>query len=156
MTNNIMEKMAVLSEKGYCCSQILFLLAFESRGGTSPDLVRSMAGLCNGLGYSGEICGVLTGASCLIAFFAAKGSDEEQENERFTVMVSELVQWFHDKIGGTYGGIQCDDILGDDILGEKQHQTPDQSICANILAETYVMAIAILEANGIKTRGGEK
>jgi len=146
MSNNIINKMIPLAQKGYCCSQILLLLALEDGGQANPDLIRSMAGLCNGLGYSGEICGVLTGGACLMAFHAGKGTDEEQENERLTIMVSELVQWFQDKIGGVYGGIKCDEILG-----ESHNRTPDQRICADILAKTYVMATAILEANGIKT-----
>ena len=143
MTNNIMEKMATLGEKGYCCSQILFLLALESSDGSNPDLVRSMAGLCNGLGYSGEICGVLTGASCLIAFFAAKGSDEEQENDRFIPMVLDLVEWFQMTIGGRYNGIKCEEILG-----EAGIEKPDLRICPNIIADTYTVATTILEENG--------
>ena len=143
MSNDIVKKMIPLSQKGYCCSQILFLLALESRGGTNPDLVRSMAGLCNGLGYSGEICGALTGAACLIAFFAGKGSDEEQENDRFILMVSELVEWFEQRIGSRYNGIKCDDILGEGGM-----QKPDLRICASIIADTYTVAKTILEENG--------
>lgn len=145
MAFEIVRKMIPLAQKGYCCSQILFLLAFESKGQTNSDLIRSMAGLCNGLGYSGETCGVLTGAACLIAFFAGKGSDEEDENDKFMLMVSNLVEWFRDNIGIKYGGIQCEDILGEDGM-----EKPDLKICANIVAKTYGTVTKILEENGYK------
>ena len=145
MSFEIVRKIIPFSQKGYCCSQILFLLALESKGDANPDLIRSMAGLCNGIGYSGEICGVLTGAACLIAFFAGKGSDEEQENDRFNLMVSNLVEWFQESIGGKYNGIKCEEILGEDGI-----EKPDLKICANIIAKTYSMVTKILEENGYK------
>ena len=146
MPNTIINKMVPFAQKGYCCSQILLLLALESGGRSNPDLVRSMAGLCNGLGYSGEMCGVLSGGACLMAFYAGKGTDEEQQNEYLTLMISELVEWFREKIGGKYGGISCREILG-----ENSTKKPDQNICGDILVETYVMTTAILESNGFNT-----
>ena len=143
MTDNIIKKMTALSQEGYCCSQILFILALESRGGANPDLTRSMAGLCHGLGYSGEICGALTGASCLIAFFAGKGSDEEQEDDRFVPMVLDLVEWFEGYTGGRYNGIKCEDILE-----VSEMRKPDLRVCANIIADTYTVVVTILEENG--------
>ena len=145
MVFDIVRKMIPLSQKGYCCSQILFLLALESRDDTNPDLIRSMAGLCNGLGYSGEICGVLTGAACLIAFYAGKGSDEEQQDDRFDLMVSNMVEWFKENIGDRYGGIKCEEILREDGT-----ERPDLKICANILAKTYTAVTKILVENGYK------
>lgn len=145
MVFDIVRKMIPLSQKGYCCSQILFLLAFESRDDANPDLIRSMAGLCNGLGYSGEICGVLTGAACLIAFFTGKGRDEEQQDDRFDLMVSNMVEWFKENIGDRYGGIKCEEILGEDGI-----ERPDLKICANILAKTYTAVTKILVENGYK------
>ena len=145
MVFDIVRKMIPLSQKGYCCSQILFLLALESRDDTNPDLIRSMAGLCNGLGYSGEICGVLTGAACLIAFYAGKGSDEEQQDDRFDLMVSNMVEWFKENIGDRYGGIKCEEILREDGT-----ERPDLKLCTNILAKTYTAMTKILVENGYK------
>lgn len=51
-----------LSQKGFCCSQILALLILGAQGRENPDLVRSLAGLCHGIGQSGDACGILTGA----------------------------------------------------------------------------------------------
>jgi len=56
-----------LAGKGYCCSQILMLLALEIQGRENPELVRAMAGLCMGTANSGGICGIFTGASCVMA-----------------------------------------------------------------------------------------
>ena len=145
MPNNIIQKMNSFAQKGYCCSQILLLLALESKGIKNPDLTRSMAGLCNGLGFSGEICGILTGAACLIAFFAGKGSDEEEEDDRLMLMISNIVEWFEDNIGHKHNGIKCDDILGEDGI-----QKLDLSICANIIIDTYTVVTMILEENGYK------
>ena len=143
MAFDIVRKMIPLAQKGYCCSQILFLLALDSMDEANPALIRSMAGLCNGLGYSGETCGVLTGASCLIAFFAGKGSDEEHESDRFMLMVSDLVEWFKNTIGTKYNGVRCEEILGEDGM-----EKPDLKICANIIAKTYSAVTDILKENG--------
>ena len=62
-----------LEKKGYCCSQIMILFMLKSRHVENPDLVRAMAGLCNGVGFSGEICRILTGGACLLSLCAGKG-----------------------------------------------------------------------------------
>ncbi len=78
-----MIQMMRLAQKGYTCSQILILLALEARGEQNSALVRAAAGLAYGCGTGKGSCGVLTGGSCVIALFAGKGSDEEQESEKF-------------------------------------------------------------------------
>ncbi len=147
--NDILFQMLPLAQRGYCCSQILFLLALEAQDRKNPELVRAMAGLCNGLGHSGELCGVLTGGACLIAFYAGKGSeDEEAGHERLNLIISELTEWFREHIGAEYGGMTCRDILKD-----APDQKPDMSRCANILAETYMQIMTILVENEIETVG---
>ncbi len=146
--NDILFQMVPLAQKGYCCSQILFLLALEAQDRKNPELVRAMAGLCNGLGHSGELCGVLTGGACLIAFYAGKGRDEEAEHDRLNLMISELTEWFRDHIVTEYGGMNCRNILKD-----TPDQKPDISRCANILAETYIQVMTILAENEIETGG---
>ena len=106
-------RMMQLSARGYCCSQILALLALEAQGRQNPDLVRALAGLCLGVGNSGGTCGVLSGAACLLALYTGKGSDEERTDERLPLMFAELTDWFSDVVGGAYGGVLCADILGD-------------------------------------------
>ncbi|MEZ4527067.1 MAG: C-GCAxxG-C-C family protein [Desulfobacterales bacterium] len=145
-TDEVLFQMLPLAQKGYCCSQILLLLALEAEGRRNPELVRAMAGLCNGLGYSGELCGVLTGGACLIAFYAGKGADGERENNRLNLMISELTEWFREHIGSAYGGITCGEILKD-----TPDQKPDRMRCAGILAETYAQIMTILAENEIET-----
>ncbi len=137
-----------LSARGYCCSQIMALLALESQGRDNPDLVRSMAGLCLGVGNSGETCGVLTGAACLLALYAGRGSDREEADERLALMFAELTDWFSRSIGETYGGICCRDILGEE--GAK----PDPGRCAPILLDTYRQVQHILLENGFDPSRG--
>jgi hypothetical protein len=48
-----------LKAKGYCCAQMILILALEARGKTNADVVRSMGGLCFGINWSGEVCGAL-------------------------------------------------------------------------------------------------
>ena len=135
-------QMMHLAGKGYCCSQILALLALEAQGRQNPDLVRALSGLCLGVGNSGGTCGVLSGAVCLLALYAGKGSDEERADEKLTLMLAELTEWFSETVGGTYGGITCTDILGE---GER---LPDSGRCGAILLSAYRQVLQILTENG--------
>ena len=133
--------MIQLAGKGYSCSQILILLALEARGEQNPALVRAAAGLAYGCGANKGSCGVLTGGSCVLALFAGKGSDEEQGSERLMAMLQELSEWFSDRIGGQYGGIECQAIVGEEGPAAARRR------CGNILAETHAKVMEILMAN---------
>ena len=37
-----------------------------------------MAGLCAGVGGSGNICGIITGGSCLIGMYAGRKPEEQE------------------------------------------------------------------------------
>lgn len=44
-----------LAHEGYCCSQIVILMALELQGISNPGLIRAMNGLCHGeIGTSGH------------------------------------------------------------------------------------------------------
>lgn len=130
------------SARGYCCSQIMALLALEAQGRQNPDLVRAQAGLCLGGGNSGGTCGVLTGAACVLGLYAGKGTDGETAHERLPLMFEQLTQWFSRTVGETYGGTTCRQILGD---GESQ---PHPARCGPILLDTYRQVQTILLENG--------
>ncbi|HBL23846.1 MAG TPA: hypothetical protein DDZ40_06980 [Deltaproteobacteria bacterium] len=132
-------RMLVLKEEGYCCSQVLLILGLELLGRTNIDLVRSMAGLCHGTSRSGEVCGALSGAACLLSLYAAKGSDGEEADERLPQIFSELTSWFRRYVGTVYGGITCDAILA---------KCPDKSACGFIVRWTYQQIMDILQLNG--------
>lgn len=131
-----------LAEKGYYCSQILLALALDNCKRSNPDLLRTMAGLAHGAGFGAGTCGALTGGCCLLAFYAAKGSDQEEEHELFMTMRRELAEWFSDTVGEDYGGIDCESIVGDD---------PDPRLrCGQIVGSVYAKAKDILHRNGFK------
>lgn len=132
--------MMELSRKGYYCSQILLLLGLGAQGKVNPDLIRAMGGLALGGGTGAGTCGSLTGAACLLALYAAKGRDDEEEHEELPLMLSELEEWFRAEIGGRYGGVRCNDILSDG--------TPSTERCGPIVAEAYARAMSILVEHG--------
>jgi hypothetical protein len=137
-----------LAGKGYCCSQILVLLALDAQGRQNPDLVRAMSGLCLGVGNSGGTCGVFSGAACLLALYAGKGADEERADEKLPLMFAELTEWFTETVGGAYGGVTCTDILGE---GERR---PEPGRCGAILLSSYQQILQILSENGFDPASG--
>jgi hypothetical protein len=135
-----------LKAKGFCCAQMILILALEAQGKTNADLVRSVGGLCFGINWSGEVCGALSGGVCLISLYAGKGSDEEAPNDRYMTMVGELVDWFRGAAHGEYGGTRCNEIL---------ERFPDRSVCGRIVMETYGKCMEILTAHGVDPAVGK-
>jgi hypothetical protein len=140
--DDTMIRILQMAHKGYTCSQILILLALEARGEQNPSLVRAAAGLAYGCGTGKGSCGVLTGGSCVLALFAGKGSDEEQESERLMVMLQELSDWFSERVGAQHGGIECQAIVGEEGPAAARQR------CGEILVETYAKVVNILVSNG--------
>lgn len=140
-----MFRMFQLAQQGFSCSQILLIMGLEAQGKENPQLIRSMSGLTGGLGFAGENCGALTGGTCLLGMYAGKGIQGEQEHLQFALMVNELVNWFKGEVGTQYGGINCRDILGDDL----QYQTVSMQ-CGNIVSSTYDKVKEILNNYGIE------
>ncbi len=138
-------RMLWLKAEGYCCSQIMLILALETQGRTNIELVRAAGGLCYGIGLSAETCGALSGASCVISLYAGKGSTEETPDYRYSLMANELTDWFKERARETYGGIRCEDILA---------RHPDKRICGQIVTETYEVAMDILVAHGFDPSKG--
>jgi C_GCAxxG_C_C family probable redox protein len=108
-----MERMREMKAQGFYCSQILMKLGLELQGKENPDLVRAAHGLAGGLGFSGELCGALTGGAILLGLYAGKGLPEEEQDPRLDFMITDLVNWFKQEYGQSYGGIRCEDIVGD-------------------------------------------
>jgi hypothetical protein len=140
--NDIGFRMIQLAGKGYCCSQMLMLLALETQDRENPELVRAMAGLCMGGGNSGGVCGVFTGAACVLALYGAKGSDAEKEADKLPLMLAELSEWFEQSACKSYGGTSCTDIIGDDS------RSPNPDRCGRLLVDTWGRILEILLENG--------
>jgi hypothetical protein len=140
--NDIGFRIIQLAGKGYCCSQMLAIMALEIQGRENPDLVRAMAGLCMGAGNSGGVCGVFTGAACVLALYGAKGADAENEADKLPLMYAELSEWFEQNACGSYGGTTCSDIIGED----SRRPSPDR--CGRLLVDTWSRILEILLENG--------
>lgn len=130
-----------LRAKGFHCSQILIIMGLEQQGKTNPDLVRAMTGLANGLGHCGKLCGALTGAVCLLSLYAGRGTVDEQENYKLAIMIQDLIVWFEETFGKSYGGTDCKVILNDDPWNRMLR-------CPNMVIETYSKTKELLESNG--------
>ena len=144
--DDIVLQMMRLKTKGYCCTQIILILALEARGKTNADLVRSVGGLCFGINWSGEVCGALSGGACLISLYAGKGAEQETPASQYTTMVGELVEWFTRVADNEYGGTRCHEII---------EKFPDRSICSLIVADTYKKCMDILVSHGFDPAVGK-
>ena len=140
--DEIVIQMIELAEKNYNCSQIMMILALQQEGKENPGLVRAMSGLGDGCGFFNETCGVMTGAASMLAWYAGKGADGEEESEKLLPMLQDLGDWFQQEIGAKYSGTRCRDIAGD-LVG-----TPEcKQICGLIIFQTYHNVNEILEPN---------
>jgi C_GCAxxG_C_C family probable redox protein len=140
------DRMRELKQQGFFCSQMLIILGLELQGKTNPDLVRCMHSLAGGLGFTGDLCGTLTGGACLLGLYAGKGLPEQEEDPRLMFMIEDLVKWFKEGYGAEYGGICCDDILQDNA---KNRQTR----CPALIAGTFQKVKDLLVENGFDLAG---
>ncbi len=139
MMGDVLLQLIRLKSKGFCCAQIILIMALEAQGKTNPDLVRSMGGLCFGINGSGEVCGALSGGACLISLYSGKGSEAEEADALRQSMLDELVDWFRAAADSEYGGTRCNDILA---------RFPNHGKCGQIVADTYGKCMEILVGHG--------
>lgn len=142
-------RMMELAGKGFCCSQIMVLLALEEMGRENPDLIRAAAGLCDGLGDCSGPCGVFTGASLVFGLYAGKGTDAEEKDERLPLMMESLRDWFTTTTL-EFGGMTCGDIL------DGQCGQPDTQRCGSLLSSTQSQVRTILADNGFDPSEGRE
>lgn len=140
-------RLITMAGQGFYCSQILLLMGLEAQGKSNPDLVRAVAGLAGGLGFTGDTCGALTGGACLLGLYAGKGLPEEPEDEKLNLMISELVEWFTEEFGKLHGGIRCETILGDDPRNRSVK-------CPSLTIGTFEKVKALLIEYGFDLTGG--
>lgn len=140
-------RMLELDYNGYYCSQILMIMVLESQGKSNPELISALGGLAHGSGFSGGHCGCLTGAACLLAMSAGKGSDDEYEDDRLKYMMKDLEGWFENTFGKRFGGVTCEAIVGD--------RTEVRQRCCEVVAGTYQKVLKILIASGYDLTEGK-
>lgn len=143
-----MERMRELRQQGFYCSQILLMMGLEMQGKANPELVRAMHGLAGGLGFSGELCGALTGGASLLGLYSGKGTPEQEEDPRLIFMAEDLVKWFKAEFAGQFGGIRCEDILAGDS------QNPMRR-CPILVAGVFHKVKELLVENGYDLSGLE-
>lgn len=133
-----------LSQKGYCCSQILALLILGAQGRENHDLVRSLGGLCHGIGQSGDACGILTGGCCVISYLVGPDVEAGSELVEAKIIQEEFVDWFKDVCEEKWGSIHCGIIIDED-----NPAGPDKSHCRNLLAQTWTCLLGILTRHNV-------
>jgi hypothetical protein len=143
-----LERMKELKDQGFYCSQILLIMGMELQGKSDPDLVRAIQGLAGGLGFTGELCGALSGGACLLGLYAGKGNPEEDENPRLNFMIEDLVAWFKATYGQKYGDIRCETIM----LHEVNSRVPP---CPAIVSATLHKVKELLVENGFDLAGSD-
>jgi hypothetical protein len=130
-----------LAARGYCCSQILVLLALEAQGQENRQVVRAVSGLCNGMGQTGGTCGILTGGCCALGLYVGKGADDEMAADRADLLYAEFVEWFEDRVKPGRGDVTCAAILA----GGK----PDGALCGALMTDAWNRILELLVENGI-------
>jgi hypothetical protein len=144
-----LEAMLELKAQGFVCSQIIIKMGLDLLGKENTDLVRAVHGLAGGLGYTGDVCGILTAGTCLLGMYAGKGKPEDEDDPRLIFMVEDLVKWFKQEYGEPNGGIRCVDIVHDD--GSRM-----ASICPQMMGATYQKVKELLVNNGFDLSWNEK
>ena len=139
---DLFDRILELSRCGWFCSQILAILALETAGEEDEGFVKAMGGLNGGIGFSGSVCGCLTGGVCVISYFTGKASDTEREHQEHKSAVNEFVNWFNDEMLLEYGGCDCEDIT-------KGNPAKRVELCPDIIAKTYEKCMEILSERGI-------
>jgi len=142
------DQLMTLRQQGFFCSQILLLLGLELQGKENPDLIRAMRGLAGGLGFSGELCGALTGGACLLGLYAGKGKAEDDDDPRLSFMIEDLVKWFKVEYGQQFGSIRCAEILGENARYMAAR-------CPIMVAGTFQKVKELLVKNGFDLAGEE-
>ena len=103
LTQRILE----LSQYGYFCSQILAILLLETIGEENPKLVQAMTGLNGGVGFSGGVCGCMTGGCCLLSYFTGKPDDSHYDSPHHKTALAEFTRWFTEEMEMEYQSIDC-------------------------------------------------
>lgn len=138
--------------KGYTCAQIVLGGALRHLGRDNPDLIRAAAGLAQGGGGAGELCGALSGGLCLLGLHLGKGLDAELPDSDDALVYNTLVEWFR-QTHGAGGKITCDAILG---LGPGEACVMNQGLCGQIVASVLDYAVALLLERGLDPRAGRE
>ena len=136
--------MLKLASQGFCCSQILIIMDLEKKGIENKDLVKSMMGLCGGIGGSGKTCGLISGGACIFGLYAGKGSLDETKDDYLNKMIMEYIQWFETE----YGSANCDELIEIDSIKDVPYNNGYPVKCGNLMTQSYKKIKDILKKYG--------
>lgn len=123
--------------QGFCCSQLLMLLMLQARGEENPALVRSLQGLCHGIGHSEGDCGLLPGGACVLALLCGKGADEEVPHQMLNPLLNEYATWFYERTA-QYGGYTCPQVAAGLGARKGEDGVPDPVACGELDRKSVV------------------
>lgn len=129
---------------GYSCAQIVLKSGLNYMGRENPDLIRAAAGLAQGGGCSGELCGALSGGLCLLGLYLGKGLDSELPDQDERLLYNNLIEWFRETQTRD-GRITCDAILG---LEPGQACAMNPAVCGEIVASVMDYTVGLLVERG--------
>lgn len=137
---------------GFCCGQIMVLLALEDMGRDNPGLVRAAHGLCFGMGDFRGPCGALGGGVLALSLAAGRGGLDETAHPRLACMLEDLGEWFRSTMGERHGGFHCAEILGvapENLDCSGDLPKPDPMRCGPAIMDTYARIQAIMLEYGV-------
>ena len=120
----------------YSCAQLMVLAGLKEMGEEDPLLVRAMTGLASGIGGTGNNCGALTGAVCLLGMYAGF-DDPAEDSGSWRPMVQELTEWFEER----FRSLDCEDIT-------EGRASAIATFCPGLMEECCEKALELLKDYG--------
>ncbi len=139
--------------RGYCCSQLLLVLAAQATDREDPGLLSALRGLCHGIGQSGGPCGLLTGGAAVLAWLVCRDADEP--HPMLDAMTGEYAAWFAERVGSC-GGTGCEQVssglAADAGISLPEGGMPPLDLCGDLLADCWGKILDICEAYDVDIR----
>jgi hypothetical protein len=146
MDNN--DLMQELMSQRFVYSQVIMKMGLALQGKENSDLIKTIHGLGGGLGYSGDVCGVLTGGVCLLSLYAGRGTADEEDLPGLMFMIQNLIRWFDQEYARPHGGNHCLNLVNNQpgVMA---------SLCPGMVAATFQKVKELLVENGFNLSGEE-
>ena len=149
MEKNIEKAVDLFVNKGFNCAQAVLSSHCEEYG-LQEDIAKKLAcGLGAGIGYSGEICGAVSGAVLLIGL--KYGSYKEYETEpkyKTYKLAKELLNNFKKE----YGTVNCTELIKYDLGNPEEYSKAKEAgvfkeLCPLFIKKAIELAEEILNRN---------
>ncbi|MGQ9500295.1 MAG: C-GCAxxG-C-C family protein [Dissulfurimicrobium sp.] len=99
-----------LFNSGFHCSQAVFAAVMEGLEIELPkEIIAALSPFGGGMGYSGGVCGALSGAVAVIGFIMGKTEPEQKDHKDMWRLSSKMALEFKELTAG-YGGQNCRNI----------------------------------------------